>query len=49
MKRAHRKTHLLIWILLAPIMVAALLLAVMHRPADPVNEALPDLLIEEAR
>ena len=48
MKRAHRKKHLVIWIFLAPIMVVTLLAAVMYRPADPVNETLPDLLIEEA-
>ncbi len=49
MKRSHRKTHLLMWLVLGLVMIAVLLLAVLHRPAEPVNEALPDLLIEEAR
>lgn len=47
MKRAHRKTHLFVWLLLAPSLFAIVWLAVMYRPADPVNELLPELLIEE--
>jgi hypothetical protein len=49
MKRTHRKTHLIVWILLAPVIISTLLLAVLHRPAEPVNEALPDVLLEEMR
>ncbi len=49
MKRAHRKTHLLLWIILGPVIVCTLLLSVLHRPAEPINEALPDTLLEEAR
>ncbi|MEM6535371.1 MAG: hypothetical protein AAF613_07000 [Pseudomonadota bacterium] len=48
MKRAHRKMHLVLWLLLAPAVFAIVMLAVMYRPADPVNDLLPDLLIEEA-
>lgn len=49
MKRTHRKTHVFIWLVLGPAIIAVLLLAVLHRPADPVNESLPDVLREEAR
>lgn len=48
MKRAHRRLHLAIWIILAPIMFLILILAIMHRPDAPVNEVLPNVLIEEA-
>ena len=48
MKRAHRKTHLLLWALLGPAMGALIVLAVMHRPAEPGNDALPDALTQEA-
>ena len=48
MKRAHRRMHFAIWMVLAPIMFVILVLAVMHRPDVPVNETLPDILIEEA-
>lgn len=49
MKRAHRKIHLILWIILGPVMIATLLLAVLHRPSDPVNDRLPDVLLEETR
>lgn len=48
MKRAHRKSHFLIWAVLAPVIFCITLLAVMHRPAEPVNDALPNALTEEA-
>ena len=48
MKRAHRKTHILLWLIIAAVMVATLFFAVQHRPDAPVNDALPDILIEEA-
>lgn len=47
MKRSHRKTHLILWLILGPVMIATLMLAVMHRPAEPVNDTLPDFLLEE--
>ena len=49
MKRAHRTIHLLTWFILGPAIVAVLLLAVLHRPGDAVNEALPEALIMETR
>lgn len=49
MKRAHRRTHLALWAILGPVMFWILLLAVLDRPSEPINEALPDTLIEEAR
>ena len=49
MKRSHRRLHFLMWALLGPIIFATVLLAVMHRPAEPVNEVLPDTLIGEVR
>ncbi|MEM7329001.1 MAG: hypothetical protein AAF437_09695 [Pseudomonadota bacterium] len=49
MKRAHRKSHLLLWLLLGPLMFAIIALAVLNRPAAPINDALPDTLIEDTR
>jgi hypothetical protein len=49
MKRAHRQAHLFIWLILGPVMVATLLFAVLHRPAEPVNQELPEILLLEAR
>jgi hypothetical protein len=46
MKRAHRRTHLLIWLILGPAMIAALLLAVRYRPDAPVNNTLPETVLE---
>jgi len=48
MKRAHRKTHLLLWLVLGPAIFAIIALAVMQRPATPLNDALPDSLTQEA-
>lgn len=49
MKSIHRKTHIVLWLILGPVMVVTLVLAVMHRPADPINTILPDALLEEVR
>lgn len=49
MKRAHRKMHLAVWIIIGPAVMAILVLAVLNRPNAPVNDALPDALIEDAR
>ncbi|MEL6724887.1 MAG: hypothetical protein AAFZ74_11315 [Pseudomonadota bacterium] len=49
MKRAHKRSHLFIWIVLGPIVAGLLALAVAVRPDAPVNETLPDALTEEAR
>ena len=48
MKRAHRRNHLLIWVLLGPAITIGLLAAIMARPGEPVNDALPAELIGEA-
>ena len=47
MKRAHRRNHLIIWILLVPILLAILYLSLTLRPGEPVNEELPAELVEE--
>jgi len=49
MKRAHRRSHLLIWAVLGPAMLGLLAFAISFRPDAPTNETLPDLLIEEPR
>ncbi|MEM9937792.1 MAG: hypothetical protein AAFZ91_05680 [Pseudomonadota bacterium] len=52
MKRAYRKTHVLMWLILAPLMIATLVIAIMVRPDEPTNDRLPNSLlgnlIEEA-
>lgn len=48
MKRQHRQRHLILWLLLSPAIAAILLLAVQVRPDAPLNETLPEVLIEEA-
>jgi len=48
MKRSHRRSHLVIWLLLTPVLLAIIKFAVSDRPADPVNETLPAALLEEA-
>jgi len=49
MKRAHRRTHLIIWLILAPVIAATLYFALEQRPPAPVNDALPESIIEEPR
>ncbi|MEL6858835.1 MAG: hypothetical protein AAFO74_10645 [Pseudomonadota bacterium] len=49
MKRAHRRLHFGIWAILGPILFWILFLAILNRPGEPVNEQLPEALIEEAR
>jgi len=48
MKRAHRRMHFAIWAILGPVILWVLVLAVLNRPDAPVNDALPQALIEEA-
>ena len=47
MKRGHRSAHRLIWLVLAPILAATIWLAVTQRPAEPINDTLPDLLVQQ--
>ncbi|MEM1140291.1 MAG: hypothetical protein AAGH45_10460 [Pseudomonadota bacterium] len=49
MKRTHRKTHLVLWLVLAPAMGGLLWLAISHRPVPPINEVLPTALTSEVR
>ena len=49
MKRAHRKIHLAAWVILGPVMLTVLALAILNRPNAPVNDVLPDALVEDAR
>lgn len=49
MKRAHRRMHFAIWAILTPVMIGVLALAILNRPDAPVNDTLPNVLIEEAR
>lgn len=48
MKRAHRRAHFALWAILGPVILWILVLAVLNRPAAPMNDLLPDTLIEEA-
>lgn len=47
MKRAHRNTHRLIWIILAPVLAVLFWLALEVRPGPIVNDSLPPALSEE--
>lgn len=48
MKRAHRRSHLIIWTILGPVMFAIIILAVFARLDEPVNDVVPGVLFEEA-
>lgn len=49
MIRAQRRTHLLVWMLLAPLLALLLVLAVSLRPAEPVADSLPPPLEDAPR
>ena len=38
MRRPHRRLHLLLWMILAPMIAAGLALALLSAPADPVTD-----------
>ena len=44
MKRAHRKTHIWLWLGLTPLIAGILYLALELRPPEPQNAELPDVL-----
>lgn len=48
MTKGRRAGHRLMWLILAPVLAAVVWLAISLRPAEPINEALPAPLIEEA-
>ena len=47
MKRPHRKAHLVAWLVLAPLLLAALVWAVEQRPAPAVSDDLPGVEADE--
>ncbi len=48
MKRAHRRAHVWMWLLIAPIVAAGAALALVAKPAPPVTA--PDArLVDEGR
>jgi len=48
MKRAHRSLHRLIWLIMPLLLAGIIVLALIVRPADPVQDTLPEALLEEA-
>ena len=47
MTRCQRKMHVLVWLVLGPVAVVGLALAVMWRPAEPIQDgALPGVADE---
>ena len=49
MKRTHRRSHFLIWLLLAPAIAGIIYFSVSLRPSQPTNDVLPDALTTEDR
>ena len=49
MRRAHRKAHIAMWLIIAPALAVVLFLALSQRQAEPVNASLPEALQTEAR
>lgn len=47
MKRPHRKLHLVVWLVLAPLLLAALVWAAGERPTPIVNDDLPGVEADE--
>lgn len=47
MRRAHRRAHVLLWLLVAPATMAGLILALLHREPTPFAAA-PDAIVGEA-
>jgi hypothetical protein len=47
MRRAHRRIHVLVWLILAPAVALGVYAAVTQRPREPVTE-LPDAIAEDA-
>lgn len=41
MKRAHKRNHLIIWLVLTPVLATVLFFSLALRPGNPVNDALP--------
>jgi len=47
MKRSHQKWHKVIWVSLAPILAVLLGLSYVNRPGIPINDALPQIFVED--
>lgn len=45
MTRGHRTAHRLIWLILAPLIMASLWLAISHRPSEPVSDVVPYAIV----
>lgn len=46
MKHAHRRVHLMIWLVLAPIVLAGVALALKSRPPEPAADITAPLAAE---
>ena len=49
MKRIHRRSHFIIWLILAPVLIGIIALATSQRPGEPVNDTLPPALLQEGQ
>ncbi|MEM6810568.1 MAG: hypothetical protein AAGA41_02190 [Pseudomonadota bacterium] len=47
MRRAHRKAHVALWLLITPALAVVLYLALTDRQSVPVNDSLPGVLQTE--
>ncbi|MEL6360360.1 MAG: hypothetical protein AAFR21_04695 [Pseudomonadota bacterium] len=47
MKRAHRRSHLLLWLLIAPIVIVLAVLRVSEKAPDTHGD-FPDVILKEA-
>lgn len=47
MRRAHRRIHLLAWLILTPAVAVGVYVALAHRPGEPRSQV-PDAIVEEA-
>lgn len=47
MRRAHRRVHVLVWLILAPAVAFGVYAAIAQRPGEPLTD-LPDAIAEDA-
>lgn len=47
MKRAHRRVHFGMWVIIGPLIMWLLVLAFTRLPDTPDNEPIPDEIVEE--
>ena len=48
MKRAHRRVHFGMWVIIGPLILWILVLAFLHLPNTPENPTIPDEIVEES-